>query len=356
MSIWIVPTALAGVLGGILATRLKIPGGRVIGAMFVVAAFNIVSGAAYFPWYAKIFAQSVAGAFIALPVTIEHFKSIRTMLVPAALVIGGMFTVSLLYGFLGMAFSDMNPMTAFLASSPGGLSDLVLISGDLGADPVQVSVLQTVRAFSSMGLCPIITKKLAEYVEAGHLSGLRLLEHQAVPAESAETSTENVGTTNLIVTLLIAIAAGCLGELSGLPAGPLLFSLISVCAFNLKTRRGYISLSFRNAAQVCAGIIIGTGITLENLLGIKSLIWPLVIIVIGNIILTIVLGILVCRFGGLDLRTALLASIPAGASDMALIANDLDGDGAKVALLQTLRLVTVIGVFPQIYLLICRFL
>ena len=66
------------------------------------------------------------------------------------------------------------------------------------------------------------------------------------------------------------------------------------------------------------------------------------------------LGLLLYRCSRLDFASALFATIPSGVADMALLADEMSGDGAKVALIQTIRLISVIAVFPQIYLTISK--
>ena len=56
----------------------------------------------------------------------------------------------------------------------------------------------------------------------------------------------------------------------------------------------------------------------------------------------------------LDLTTSLFASAPGGVSDMAIIASELGADPAKVAALQTLRLIVVIVLFPTLVTWVSR--
>ena len=53
------------------------------------------------------------------------------------------------------------------------------------------------------------------------------------------------------------------------------------------------------------------------------------------------------RFGHLEKRAALLSAMPAGASDVALIAADLNVSIPEVAIMQISRVVAVVAVFPQ---------
>ena len=54
-------TLLAAAAGGLLALKLKIPAGAIIGGMVFVAALNIIWGIASVPSGARVVVQSVAG-------------------------------------------------------------------------------------------------------------------------------------------------------------------------------------------------------------------------------------------------------------------------------------------------------
>ena len=59
-------------------------------------------------------------------------------------------------------------------------------------------------------------------------------------------------------------------------------------------------------------------------------------------------GGLLHRFFGFTLREGMLIATPAGANDMALISGDLDVHSPDVVVLQIVRMVIVISLFPQL--------
>lgn len=86
-------------------------------------------------------------------------------------------------------------------------------------------------------------------------------------------------------------------------------------------------------AQMCAGALIGSSITRENLLSLKYMILPVVIVLLGMVIMNYTIGFLLYKTSGIDLKTALFSAVPAGVADMALIADEFHADGPRVALL-----------------------
>ena len=59
---------------------------------------------------------------------------------------------------------------------------------------------------------------------------------------------------------------------------------------------------------------------------------------------------------GMSRRESMLAATPAGASDMALISADLGVQSPDLIVLQVVRMLVVISVFPQIINLLVHFL
>jgi len=53
-------------------------------------------------------------------------------------------------------------------------------------------------------------------------------------------------------------------------------------------------------------------------------------------------------------KASLLASMPAGASDVALIAADMNMNIPELAVMQLVRLITAIALFPQLIMVLLR--
>ena len=161
-------TLFIGCCGGFLAMRAKVPAGAIVGAMFFVALFNIFTDLAFFPWQSKVIIQSIAGAFIAVPLTLDKIKAMRSILKPAVIAVTGMLLMSIIMAWVSFTVSSIDPLTAFFASAPGGITDIVLISTDVGADPLQVSLIHSIKIFFVLGLMPLLCKRVAVWFERRH--------------------------------------------------------------------------------------------------------------------------------------------------------------------------------------------
>ena len=346
-------TLLVGACGGLIALRAKVPAGGIIGSMIAVTIFSITTDLAFIPWQTRIMAQGIAGAFIAVPLTLDRIKALRFVFKPAVFVVGSMLLLSIVIAWFCFTFSPMDPTTAFFSSAPGGLVDIVLISTDTDADPLQISLIHSVRLFYGLLLLPLVSKRAAAWIEQ-KFPVLIASRNKKSAMENKAIQRLPKGNLNLLITIIIASIGAWLGYFIGIPAGALVFSILFTCVFNIGTGRAYISMPLRRFTQICAGSLIGSTTTMANVMAIPTVLIPLFIILIGLLIMNLGIGIaafLICK---LDINTALFSTIPAGVAEMALIAEELNADGSKVALIQMFRLISSVVIFPQVYLFIIR--
>ena len=116
-------------------------------------------------------------------------------------------------------------------------------------------------------------------------------------------------------------------------------------------------LWMKRLAQLLSGAYIGSSMTYQDLLSLGGLLLPLVIILVGYTLNFFVLGSLIHKVGGgMTRRESYLTATPAGASDMALISSDLDINSPDLIVLQLMRMLIVVMVFPQIIYAIVQLL
>jgi membrane AbrB-like protein len=339
---WLLVTFIIACIGAFICYRFKFAGGVLVGALFSVAVFNIFTGKAYFPMYAKIFAQIISGAFIGVRINRSNLTQLKQAIKPAILLIVGMLIINLIIGFSIYALSPLNLTTSLLSAVPGGVSSISFISHEMGADTSKVAVMQFIRLISSLALFPIIIKKANQHLPDA-------VEYNAI---NQNEFVEERGVKEAFYTLITALVFGILGSISGIPAGTLVFSIFGVSCFNIITDKAYIHLPVKRFAQVLSGAFIGTSFVRDDLAQFKSLILPALILIIGYIILCTLLGIIISRIFKIDIVTSLFSSTPAGASDMAFIASDFGANSPTVAFLQVARLISVIAFFPWVIQLI----
>jgi membrane AbrB-like protein len=347
----LIMTLLVGLIGGLIALRLKIPAGAMIGSMLAVAVFNILTGSAYFPQNIKIVTQIAAGAFIGAGIKKKDVLDLKYMLKPAVLMVTLMITLDLFMGYLMHKASGIDLITALFAAAPAGVVDMSLISDDMGADSSKVAVLQLVRLMSVMIILPPLIKALSCKDDS-----IKVNDEQVISKKEAvkPEKTKRTNAINLTITMVTAFTLGLIGYVLKVPAGTITFSMASVGALNIVSGRGYMPLNLRRFTQVCAGALIGSRMSFSDLLALRIVIVPAFILLVGIILVNLFIGYLISKVGKIGIVTSLLASAPGGLSDMALIAKDLGGDSPKVAILQLSRYICIIGIFPIIIKLITK--
>ena len=211
-------TMLIGAIGSYLFYKMKVPAGALIGAVITVSVFQIITGLGWFPTVFKVGVQAVAGAFVGQRIGKKDITEIRKLIKPALILFFGIAILSLISGFAIYFVSDVDIATALISSTPGGVTDIVLISSDVGADPTQSTVLQLIRYFLAILILPQINVKICENNPA------------ARTGVAPENSSAQPCFRNAAITLLIAGVTGAIGRISKFPAGAIVFSMFFVAA------------------------------------------------------------------------------------------------------------------------------
>lgn len=147
-------TALAGAFTGY---TLRLPVGILTGAMFAVSATNLGwKEQPPMPPVLRTMAQIGIGIIIASNITLDTLVQFASMALPIIALTAIMLFLSVLLGFLLHKMTGWNYPTCLLSTSLGGLSQMTIISEEMGADPLKVSILQTVRLVSILLVLPFL--------------------------------------------------------------------------------------------------------------------------------------------------------------------------------------------------------
>ena len=146
----------------------------------------------------------------------------------------------------------------------------------------------------------------------------------------------------------MAAVFGLLGKVSPVPGGTMAFATLGSIAFKLLYPKACLKKPVRKAAQCLSGAYVGAGIGMSQLVELRYLFWPAVVLLICYTLGALLIGGLLRRQRVFSRRESYLAATPAGASDMALISADLGVYNVRLILLQVMRLVLVITLFPTV--------
>lgn len=339
-------TVLSAVAGGLLLTKLKLPGGMLVGAIIAVAALNFFTGEATIFIQTRVLAQAMTGAYIGCMITREELKRMPGIIKPYLVVM-----VSLLVLCLGMAaffywVTDFDLLTCLFCATPGGMTDTPLIAMDMGAEASVVVVMQFIRMMFGLGCLPtiiLVSDRIIEPEKAKEMEARAEQLHRGPGKKNKPTLRA------FLPVFGVALCAGILGKLSGVPAGTLSAALIVSAGMKIYGKGSAMPMWLRRVAQVISGCCIGCSVEKDQLLQMRQLIIPAVVLCLGYAVFCVGVGLLLSKLFHMNLREAMLCMSPAGATEMALVAADLGVESPNLVVHQICRLMGVLIFFPHIF-------
>lgn len=358
-------TLAVGTAAGFVLLKLKVPGGMMVGAIIGVSCLTILTGFSDMPYAAKQAAQMTAGAFIGCSIDRKDISRLRYIYKPAAAMLSALLVLNLAMGFIIYAITPLDLLTSFLSAVPGGISDVPLIAMDFGADGAKVAVMQFARMVVGVGFFPSFIAWVNRKEEPdANTEGAAKTPFAAPskvegnePAASKESGRAAKWLTRqkpVFTAIACAVLCGLAGVFSSIPSGALLLPLLGVIGLKLLGIPVSLPKKIRRMAQVLAGSYIGCSVTYQDLLDLRQLAVPILIMLTGYLLNSYLSGSMLRRCFGLTLRQGMLATSPAGASDMALISADIGVQSADVIILQVLRMLAAVSVFPYILQFVAR--
>lgn len=332
-------TMLAGYVAGRIFLKVKIPGGMMIGSIAGAAVLNIATNMAYMPYAGRLAAQIIAGAFIGVGLEKCDLVRLKTIYKPAVTLLAGMMVLNVVSGFLIHYVSHIDLMTSLMSAIPGGISDIPIISDEMGADSSKVALMQFVRLVFGLGVFPSMIAKVSK---------LKFFENSINKDIYKRTSSSFYNFKCMILTLAVATVFGIIGKLSGIPSASLVFSMISVIVLKFASGKACMPRSMRRFAQLLAGCYIGSSFTVSDAAEMRYLIVPSIILLVGYFTACFAIGYILNKKYSMPVDEAMLAATPAGASDMALISAEIGIESSDVIVLQIIRMIAAVSLFPQI--------
>lgn len=344
-------TLAVGIACGLLAKKLKVPAGYMIGAFAGVAVLSVATGFAWMPVEVRTGVQIVAGAFVGCSLERGDLLRLRRIAGPLATMLVTFFLLFLVLGFVMSVASEMDLKTALMCAVPGGINDTPIVAAAMGANSSDVTIMQLIRQVLGIGAFPIMIAAFDRAMDARGRPDPGNRDNLASEAKREKSKQKSVAST--VVALLVATAAGVLGRVSGVPGLTFTASIVAVSVLKLAFDFAFIPKWVKKACQLVAGCYLGTQLTAQGLAGLPDLIVPALILVAGYTANCFLTGKLESRLFGYGRKEGMLIASPAGASDMALIMDDLRVQNTDVVVMQVLRAAIVMAVFPQVVNVIC---
>jgi membrane AbrB-like protein len=242
-----------------------------------------------------------------------------------------------------------------MCTIPGGVTDAPIIAADMGADTFPVAIVQLARYILGVGIFPpmiLAFDNMRRKTEARKAASAGTDGYGVTNDVTSQTAARKKSTIHspqaFFCTTAIALLAGFLGGLTHIPAGIFLFSTAAVLVLKLKFDLAYIPHWMQKCALLISGCYIGSAITMDEVLGFKLLALPLAITLGWYIANCFVTGKILSKTCGFNRKESMLATTPAGASDIALSSADMGVENTDVIIIQVFRSVMAMALFPQI--------
>lgn len=345
-------TLLVGAACGLLFKPTKLPAALMVGAIVGVAALNCATGIAWVPVEVRVGIQIVAGAFIGCSLERSDLARLRHVGGPVAVVLIACLVLMLACGGLMGAVCGLDAVTAFMSAVPGGMSEVPVVAGDMGADVSTVAILQLVRQTLGTAVMPAMVAAFDRAQEARGRRDVRAAT--AVLNESGRAVSLQRSVAATLAVLCAATAAGLVGRATGIPGMTFALSIVAALVLKVRFDFAYVPRWMKQACRVGAGCYIGTFFSAGMLASLAGLVAPALIVAALYAANCFVTGGILRRLFGYGRKESMLMASPAGASDMALVMDDLGVRNADVIVVQAVRAIVVVAVFPQVVNVMCH--
>lgn len=150
-----------GTLGGYLGTKLKIPAGALIGSLLAVICFKLISRVDWnvpktFTFVLQVFLGIMVGASFQPGMLKVMGQAFFPVITSTLLLVGTGLLLSMVFTRMGLL--DMG--TAYLATSPGAMSALLVVALDSGKDAAVITSFHFFRVVFIILTMPLIYKYL----------------------------------------------------------------------------------------------------------------------------------------------------------------------------------------------------
>lgn len=254
---------------------------------------------------------------------------------------------SLLSGLVLWKYSNVDMLTSFFATAPGGISSIPGIAEEAGANTGVISIVQAMRVFLVILTFPLIISFLNSHSEGN-------ANNYTIPTELTKFGIEQFAFTILFVC--IAWIGYHIGKFLKFPAPWLIGSIVSVAIVKSFSSElfGYEVVawwpqSLMIVSQIFIGASIGSRFHKNMFKGLKRTLIVSFLSTIGLIVSVFICAYFVSVITDITFLTAGLAFAPGGIAEMTTTALVLNGDATFVVAVQVLRVITVCITLPPLF-------
>jgi membrane AbrB-like protein len=284
--------------------------------------------------------QALVGVIVGSTISVDALAAMGDDVLTIVLVTAGTILISLLAGALLSLRRDVSRVTGTFAMIAGGASGVVAIAHDLGADDRVVAVVQYLRVLLVLVAMPLVT---AVVFHPPHGAGTL-----------AETHTDLL--PDLVFVALSLVLGVALARLVPFTTSILLAPLVIAAVLASSGWLGPVAVpvAVEWLAYALIGVQVGLRFTKESVSSIARMLPVVVVLMIGMIVATALMGSLLALLTPVDGLTAYLATTPGGLFAVLATAADAGSDVTYVMAVQLVRLLVILAFTPLLAKVLAR--
>jgi len=324
-------TTLLAAVGGVAATYMNWPLPWMLGALAVIVPAALAGARVAMDPHARIVMVYIIGVMIGSAFGPHIIGSVVTW-APTLLGLAGYVIVgTVISGIYFVRVARFERHTAFFAAFPGGLTQMAIIGGAMGADERAIALSHAVRIVLVVAGIPLFFS-IGMNIHRPDLPHISIVDLQAFDG---------------LIMIASALLGAVLGHVSRIPAGYMIGPMIVSAAFHLTgISAARPSDELVAAAQVILGASIGC-----RFYGAKvmTMLRSAAHSVVAAIILLVITALFVVALDPLTpvgIEALVLAYSPGGLTEMSLIALALGVDLAFVSSHHVVRIVLIMLLGP----------
>jgi hypothetical protein len=284
--------------------------------------------------------QALVGVVVGSTISVDALAAMGDDAVPIALVTVGTILISLAAGALLSLRRDVSGVTGAFAMIAGGASGVVAIARDLGADDRVVAVVQYLRVLVVLVMMPLIA---AVAFHPAHARG-------------ALVATDTALLPDLIFVALSLVLGVAVARLVPFTTSILLAPLAVAATLASSGWLGSVAVPVwvQWLGYALIGVQVGLRFTRASVASIARMLPVVLLLIVGMIAATALMGSLLAALTPVDGLTAYLATTPGGLFAVIATAADAGSDVTYVVAVQLARLLVILAFTPLLARLLTR--
>lgn len=144
-----------------LFERLGVPAGALVGAMLGVGMLRVFGvETVQMPAAGRFLVFAVVGWLLGQSFNRDTPRVVAAAAVPIIIVVLAFLLIGAVFALLLWRFGELDPITAYLATAPGGIAQIGVLSAAVGAQVPLVLSVHLLRVTSVILLTPLVARLL----------------------------------------------------------------------------------------------------------------------------------------------------------------------------------------------------